>query len=454
MSRAAALVAAAALLAALPFYLLTEGVNRSDASLYYQLSLNVAAGNGLSMAAAPPHNWVGTREPLYPLVMGGIFWMSTTALSVVFIAQALMHAATALIIWRVGVTLGGARLGLVAGLVVAVFPTLANYTVYTLRETFFTLLVVLAVALTLRAMRRDAVGGFAGAGLAWGAAILCRGVVLPMPALIAVMLVVTAGPAWRRGVRQALTLVVCAIATVGAWGAYSARIDADWSATPRVWQNLYVRASKVALSGHELKMYSLYSLSESIAERVYPGKNLRSVGEGYFYRGFGEKVRAMRERGLSDDDIADTLRAEALAFIAEHPGWFALTGLHELVKFNTFFQVPLINEEGFGPRLGIAPGVLALARGLFKLAGFAIVAIALVAAWKRWRALPVVVLLIVFLNAAHAGLDSIGRYAVPLTPFYLLLASWAVMDRVAYRVRQPAAVPNAGAAQTAAVSHS
>jgi 4-amino-4-deoxy-L-arabinose transferase-like glycosyltransferase len=445
MIRTGALIVGLALLAALPFFLLTEGINRNDASLYYQLSVNVAAGNGLSMATAPPHNWVGTREPFYPLVMGGIFRLVGPGLGVVFLAQALMHAATALIIWRMGVALGGARVGLVAGVAVAVFPTLANYTVYTLRETFFTFLVVLAVALTVRAMRREALAGFAVAGVVWGAAILCRGVVLPVPGFIAVAVVVAAGRSWGRALRQAVVLVVCTVAAVGAWGAYSTQIDADWSPTPRVWQNLYVRASKAALSARELQMYTVYSVSELIADRLYPGNNLRSVGEGYFYRSYGEKVNAMRARGLSDADIGDTLREEALGLIAEHPGWFALTGLHELVKFNSFFQVPLINEEGFGPRLGIPSVALALARGVCKLAGFAVVALVLLGVWRLWRVLPVVVLLVVFLNAAHAGLDSIGRYAVPLIPFYLLLATWVVMQRVARPLPHRVAAPDSGA---------
>lgn len=437
--RPAAAIVALALLASLPFFLLTEGINRNDAGLYYQLSVNVAAGNGLSMAIAPPHNWVGTREPLYPLMLGGIFGIVGAGLGVVFLTQALLHAATALIVWRMGVTIGGARVGLAAGLVVAVFPTLANYTVYTLRETFFTFLVVLAVDLTVRAMRHGTMARFALAGIGWGAAILCRGNVLPVPLLVGVLLVIAGGRMWMRGVGQAVALVAFTVLAVGAWGVYTSRIDADWSATPRIWQNVYIRASKALLTARELEFYTVYSLSESIADRLYPGNNLRSVGEGYFYRGFGEKVVAMRARGMSEEDIADSLRDESLAIITTHPGWFALTSLHELVKFNSFFQVPLINEQDFGARVGISPVVLAVLRGVCKVAGFGILALAIVGAWRLWRVLPVVVLLIVYLNAAHAGLDSIGRYAVPVIPFYLLLATCTLMQWVPRAVRVPIA---------------
>jgi hypothetical protein len=76
------------------------------------------------------------------------------------------------------------------------------------------------------------------------------------------------------------------------------------------------------------------------------------------------------------------------------------------------------------------------------VAGFGILALAIVGAWRLWRVLPVVVLLMVYLNAAHAGLDSIGRYAVPVIPFYLLLATCTLMQWVPRAVRVPLVTHN------------
>lgn len=432
--RAAAVVVLLALLAATFFWATTERVNRSDAALYFQLAKNVAEGHGLSSKTEPPHNWVGSREPLYPLMLGVPFRLFGATLAIVFVVQALMHALTALLAGRIVLRLAGSRrAAMVGAVVVAVFPTLANYTVYTLRETAFTLLVTLATFLTMAVMPRGRAAVAAVAGLTWGAAILCRGVVLPLPVLLAGLIVVLTwrAPAAARlaAVRSAVVLVVFTFLPMLPWSLYTARASGDFSATPRAWQNLYVRASKAALTADEMKMYAVYCLSESLADRMFPGNNLRSVGEGYFYRGPTEKLVAMRADGMSPAQIDDRVRGATLALIGAHPVGYAVTAVFEFVKFNSFFQVPLLNEEPVEAAYG-GSTILLAARGLFKAAGFLLVALTIVGAYVSGRAGLLVTGVVVYFNAVHLVLDSIGRYAVPVAPLYLLLSLVAVRSLV------------------------
>ncbi len=428
--RADAIVVLLALLAATFFWATTERVNRNDAALYFQLAKNVAEGNGLSSKTEPPHNWVGSREPLYPLMLAVPFRMFGASLGTVFVVQALMHALTALLVGRLVFRLAGSsRAAMVGAVIVAVFPTLANYTVYTMRETAFTFLVTLATFLTMAVMPRGRPVVAAVAGLAWGAAILCRGVVLPLPVLLAGLMVALAwrAPAAARvaAVRSAVVLVIFTFLPMLPWSLYTARADADFSATPRAWQNLYVRASKAALTADEMKMYAVYCLSESLADRMFPGNNLRSVGEGYFYRGATEKLVAMRAEGMTPAQINDRVRRETLALIGEHPIVYAATAVFELVKFNSFFQVPLINEQPVEARYGGTLALLAL-RGLFKAAGFLVVALTILGAYVLGRGGLLVTAVVAYFNVVHLALDSIGRYAVPVAPLYLLLSLVAV----------------------------
>ena len=428
--RADAVVVLLALLAATFFWLTTERVNRNDASLYFQLAKNVAEGHGLSSMKEPPHNWVGSREPLYPLMLGIPFRVFGASIGTVFVVQALLHALTAVLAGRIVLRIAGsARAAMVGAVVVAVFPTLANYTVYTMRETAFTFLVTLATVLTMAVMPRARVLVAAVAGLAWGAAILCRGVVLPLPVLLAGLLVVLAWrmPAAARmaAVRSAVVLVAFTALPIVTWSLYTARANADFSATPRAWQNLYVRASKAALTADEMKMYAVYCLSESLADRMFPGNNLRSVGEGYFYRGASEKLVAMRAHGMTPAQIEDRVRDETLALIAAHPIAYAATSVFEFVKFNSFFQVPLLNEAPAEARYGGTAILLGL-RGVFKVAGFVLFALTLVGAYVSGRAGLIVAAVVLYFNGVHLVLDSIGRYAVPVAPLYLLLSLVAV----------------------------
>jgi 4-amino-4-deoxy-L-arabinose transferase-like glycosyltransferase len=453
-SRTAILIVAVAVLAGGLFFAGTERVNRNDAALYYQLAVNVAAGNGLSMATAPPHNWIGSRESLYPLLLAIPFRIFGPGLGVVFGFNVLLHALTALLVWRIGRDLGGEKAGMVAGLATAVFPTLANYTVYALRETCFTFLLVAAVFLTMRAMDTRTVTMVAFAGLVWGAAALCRSVVLPFAFIAVVIVVAGTRPRGLAAVaRGAILAVGCAAVLVG-WGMYARpyeramedpkRVDsAVGGASARAWKNFYTRVEKAALSPDELKMYTVYSLSESLADRLYPGNHLRSVGDGYFYRAYGHKMAEFRREGLSEREINARIRADAIALLKAHPVQFAVTSLHELVKFNSFFQVPLVNEPAFAARAGeVGPAVV---RGVTKLAGFVILGFAGVGMWRLGRRAVVPVAVVVYFNVLHTGLDSIGRYAAPVVPFYLafaaiVLCAWqkdrvvsVAHSRIAYR---------------------
>jgi len=440
--RACAVVVLPALLAAAFFWVTTERINRNDAALYDQIAKNLAAGNGFSSKIDPPHNWVGGREPLYPVMLAVVFRVFGASLAVVFVLQALMHALTALVVgWIVERLTASPRAAVGAAVVVAVFPTLANYTVYTLRETPFTLLVSLATLLTMIAAERRGWGTAALAGLAWGAAILCRGVVLPLPFLLGAVLIALA---WRSGASARLAALRCAVVLVVftflpmlPWNAYTARQKADWSAAPRAWQNLYVRASKALLTGEELKMYAVYCLSESVADRMFPGNNLRSVGEGYFYRSYQQKLDGMRTQGMTDAQIGNRVREETIMVMTQRPVRYAATAVFEFVKFNSFFQVPLLNEQRVEARYGGSLLILGL-RGLFKVAGFALLALTAIGLWTLGRHGALVGAVVLYFNAVHLVLDSIARYAVPVIPLYLALALIAVVQLAGRRVEAPA----------------
>ena len=301
----------------------------------------------------------------------------------------------------------------------------------------------LATFATLRAWNRVSVPWAAAAGLAWGATMLSRAVVLPLPCALGAAMVVAAWWHRRSLVRVALTaavLIAVSTASLAPWMAYTARVDAErkrmeieapekaqggyvrGSAAPRAWLNIYIRAIKAELPARELAMYATYVVSESLADRLFPGNNLRSVGEGYFYRPTGEKVRAMRAAGATEAQIEAKLKQEALQIMRRHPFMYALTGLFEFVKFNSFGQVPLLNEAPVEHQHGGTVPLLA-ARAAFKALGFVVLALAVAGAWvMRDRGATALLLIVAYFNVIHMALDSIGRYAIPVTPCYLLLA--------------------------------
>ena len=427
--RVLALFLVLALVMSAAFFAASGREIKSDAWLYYFLAVNVSEGRGYVMSPgaqldAPLAPYMG-REPLYALVLGAIFAVTGPGLAVVFLVQVVLLAVTGFVTFLIGreVT-GSARFGIALGAVTSTFPTLANYTVMVYREVFFTCLVAVAVYATMRALSTRRPAAFAVAGVVWGLATLCRAVVLPLPVLLVAFHVVTATGGWRGRLGATRAGIVMLLATglvLAPWIVRNAVVFGEPGLTPRSGMHFYLRASRTLLTEEELKMYAVYAVSETVANRLYPGRNLRSVGEGFFYRSASEHIEALRRQGFVGPALEEKARDEAVDLITTFPGRYVLTALIELVKFNAFFHLPLFAEQVMEERFN-GSFVLPAVRGITKALGFLWLLLVLPGCALLWRrGWPVVILIVLYFNAIHATVDSIGRYSVPVIPFYLLL---------------------------------
>ena len=404
---------------------------KSDAWLYYFLAVNVSEGRGYVMSPgaqpdAPLSPYMG-REPLYSLVLGAIFAITGPSLVVVFLLQVVLLALTGFVTFLIGRDItGSARFGVALGAITSTFPTLANYTVMVYREVFFTCLVAVAVYATMRAFASRRPVAFTLAGVAWGLATLCRAVVLPLPVLLLVFYAVTmSGPLRTRlgAVKASVGMLLGMALVLAPWVVRNAVVFGEPGLTPRSGMHLYLRASRTLLTEEELKMYAVYAVSETFANRLYPGRNLRSVGEGFFYREASEHIQALRRQGFVGPALEERAREEAIDLITTYPGRYVLTGLIELVKFNAFFHLPLFGDRFMEERFA-GSFVLPAVRGITKGLGFLWLLLVLPGCVLLWRrGWPVVILIVLYFNVLHVTVDSIGRYSVPVIPYYLLLGS-------------------------------
>ncbi len=448
-ARVLVLCLAIALLVSAVFFALSSRRIESDAWLYYLLAVNVSEGRGYSIAENGAHlggtivPFMG-REPLYSLLLAAMFVVTGPSLVAVFLLQVVLLGLTGLLVFLIGREITGShRFGVIVGAATSAFPTLANYTALVLREMFFTFLVAAALYLTLRALRTARGWVFCGAGVAWGLAVLCRAVVLPLPILLvgyAVVFVARGGRGRLRALRQGAVMLVTIAVVLSPWSVRNFIVFGQPGLTPRSSAHFLLRARRVLLSDAEMKMYALYAVSETLANKVYPGLNLRSVGDGYFYQANAAHVAELRARFVTEAELADAMSREASELVRTHPGRYALTGLIELVKFNNYSHVPLLAERAMEARFG-GTAVLPALRGVFKTLGFLwlfVVVAGCAVLWRRGWGL--VVFVIGYFNLVHTIVDSIGRYAVPIIPYYLLVGSamvWWVRARVAARHTAP-----------------
>jgi 4-amino-4-deoxy-L-arabinose transferase-like glycosyltransferase len=185
----------------------------ADQPLYIELASNLAEGNGFVLYE---DHWVAdageptsVMPPLYPLFLGGIFAIFGEDLLAVRVIQILLSASLALLAYAIGSAVAGRPVGLIAGLLTALYPPLLMYARPIMSEAIFLPLIAGLVWLTIRWSQR---GYSRRTAIAWGVvaglAILTR----TEAAILAALLLLWLGSERRAG------LLACALgaATVAA----------------------------------------------------------------------------------------------------------------------------------------------------------------------------------------------------------------------------------------------
>lgn len=138
-----------------------------DAYWHQQWAEQIASGQG--MEAEPYY-----RAPLYYYLLGGLYWLVGPSVLWGRLAGCALGALTTYLISRLGASLGGYRVGLIAGIFSALYWPAIYFDAELLTASLESLLGVSLLLALLRAGRGDGVWGFLGAGLIWGLASIAR----------------------------------------------------------------------------------------------------------------------------------------------------------------------------------------------------------------------------------------------------------------------------------------
>jgi 4-amino-4-deoxy-L-arabinose transferase-like glycosyltransferase len=205
LSRRALIVFVAALGVRLAYWaiFLHHYVPLSDAEHYNGIARNLAAGLGFSHDyPSMVRHATAFRPPLYPLLLGGLYWLFGTHLAVAQAANAVIGSASVVIGSGLAARVGGRRAGVVAALALMLFPPLIANDLVPLSEPL-SLLLFLVTASLLAARRYEL------AAIATGLLVLGRSSAQGVVALVALWLVFAVG--WRIALRYSAIAVLVVI---------------------------------------------------------------------------------------------------------------------------------------------------------------------------------------------------------------------------------------------------
>ena len=383
---AVAVVLARALGARLGYVLtLGDDLTWDDARHYDRIARNFLQGRGLIL---DQYRRV-ERPPLYPLLLAGVYLVNhhlglTGDLLLVRLTQALLGAATVLLIWWTARRLFGERGALWAALIAAGYPFFIYYTGVLLSETLAVFLVALLLATTVAMWEERALHYPVAAGATLGLLCLTRSSFLLLPMLVVAVWLVVRRPR-RRALLESVLMVVVWAGVMVPWVARNAMVTGGRfvPGTLTAGWSLYEAAGPGADGGPRMERIQW-------PEAVWP-----------------------RETSSLDEYQADRyVRRLALEHIRREPARTARLALTKLGRF--WNLVP--NFSGYRSPLYLVVSVL----GYVPVVVLAAVgAVGRRGQWRRWLMLVVPA---AYLSAIHAVFVGSIRYRVPAVPGLVMLA--------------------------------
>jgi|WetSurMetagenome_2_1015567.scaffolds.fasta_scaffold06988_4 4-amino-4-deoxy-L-arabinose transferase-like glycosyltransferase len=382
---------AAALLAALALRL-AWGISLDPHQLYFPdsrqwsaIAVNFLSGNGLIVDEGTK----ALRPPVYSLFLSLLYFVfGKENLLAVRIVQAIVSSCTCLTVYLFAKRIFAVTAARIAMAACAVYPFLVYYSGAVLTETLFIFILSL-IMLSLSGRK------FAWAGVFFGLGILCRS------ELVFFLLCALAGTfavlRWKDALRKAAVMAAIAGAILLPW-------------TIRNYLVFHAFVPLTTMSG-----YTFYEGNSPYNSTGGPGGALPFPDT----------------RGMGEIEKDRFLRHEAIAAIRENPGRMA--GLL-WSKFKRLWNVRLNTDNpAYVSRLTVLASMISFTPVLVLfVAGLAL-------SWKRRRELIYLYLLVLHTTAINLAFVSSLRYRLPLEPFMIVVASYALV-LFAGRVRPAKAI--------------
>jgi 4-amino-4-deoxy-L-arabinose transferase-like glycosyltransferase len=374
----------------------------ADEKHYVELANSVYQGRGFAWADGQA---TSIRPPLYPTLVAAIWTLAGGYnLLAVRVVQMALALATVWLVYRLGGAMFDERIGALAALGVALYPSLLFANVTLLTETVFTFLLVLTVWWFHVGISRDSVTHVALAGMACGLASLTRSVLWPFPLLGAVVVAAASRGSWRTRTTMAIAFCVCHLLVLAPWAMRNTKL-----------QETVVVVDTIG--GFNLWMAN---------SDATPGDRIwAAVSQGGDQHFAGALSEAFPGRRLTEGEKDRWGRSAAFQYIVDHPGVSARRALR---KFADFWG---LDRELIG---GIAQGVYSPPRAAALLIAMAVLlaypGTMLLASLgvsspsrRAWATHAMIVAVILFLCGIHTLVFGHSRYRLPIMPFLLIYAA-------------------------------
>ena len=362
------------------------------------------------------------QPPGYTVFVAGVMALSGRSLTAVRFAQVVLSTLTVWLVYQLGCAWFGARSGLAAAWLCALYPELIAFSHYFWSETLYVFLLLAGVTLLARGEEPASRGAAALAGVALGLAALTRSsLVYFLPLLIAWLPLVYRAH-WRTALTRGALAVLVALALIAPWaarnwGVHGGFVLIDSNGPFNLWRGnanfAFAQRGRAELPHYDWPFESI---------PVTP------VGEASADVLIDALRRQTGNPSPSDLEVMAYAQRVALTSIRDDPSGFIARARYKLIDLwnPTSFLVRHLELGAYGALpfawlLGLRFGAFASYLALMALAIHG-----LILTWRNPR-VWLIAGLTAYLTAICVLAFGLTRFRLPLLPFYCLLAGHAAV---------------------------
>lgn len=372
-------------------------------------------------------------EPFYPLFLAGIYAVFGHNYDAVRIIQIVLFALTVILIYLLASGIFDKKIAFWSAFATTLFYGLANQAGNILTETLFTFLVVLFAYIIYMAYWRNKIFWYALSGFVLGLATLTKGMIqfLPLLVILSMFAIYFKKIPIRKILVKATVFLILFLIVLFPWfmrggtnigSAVAPRGGGILTVRAELMENLYPDYLSHFI-GHLFGYYFVQKFNPGInpnAFRLTPQSDKRTDD--------------LIKEGKTYNEADKILMEEAKSKILAAPHKYFLMSVIDLVSFNSPI---IISDSLWGNSLTVhttfADGrhpeipewaktaiLLGIRFAWFLFLGLVIYA--LVKNLKNWREISWLFIIIFYFNLSYSAVHAIPRYALPIYPFYVILA--------------------------------
>jgi 4-amino-4-deoxy-L-arabinose transferase-like glycosyltransferase len=371
--------------------------NEFDPYYFGEMGKSLARGDGFTAFGT----LLKRRSPLYPMLIGGIYFLFGEQPQMVLLLQCLLFAGTCVLTFDMGRRVFNLRTGIVAGALCVIQPLMLRYIADLHLETFLTFLFTLTIWCTVRFYQQPTIARGIALGVSGAAAALTKAVVVLYPALfVGTWIALRLLRRNQRRERGPSLAAVCAIAVT------MLLLILPWTV-----RNYYATNGRFVLisSGFNdafLRGY-VFSQPEYALLKTSPYIGAENASNAWF-RSLAERAGTVWER--DDYETEQILGREVRVKLANEPREFIRKSVVGLFTF--WYEMTTLTNS--------------LVVGLFALAAWACAGVGFARAWREQRPLWLFLLPGLHLNLLLAVLLALGRYSAPIMPALLVASAFGI----------------------------